>query len=111
MSRSADSAKESVQAKIRIDPGGRIVIPVEMRKELCVRPGDTLVMGIVDGALHIESFDKKLARIQDEIIRLVGPGRSLSDELIAEHREEVRREFEKEERTRLKLGTTLRKAG
>jgi len=101
-----------VQGRAKLSPNGRIVIPAAIRGKLGFRPNETLVMDVHEGALRVESFEKRLARVQDEIIRLAGPGRSLADELIADRREEVRREERKEqERARQESETKLRKAG
>lgn len=89
---------------------GRVVIPAAMREELGLKPGDPIVMEVEDGVLRIESFLGRLGKIQDEIIQLVGPDRSLADELIAERREESHREQEESIR-KPHLGGEIRKAG
>jgi AbrB family looped-hinge helix DNA binding protein len=86
-----------VSAKAQIGANGRIVIPAAIREALNLKPGETLHLEVADGVLQIESFDQKLRQFQDELIRLVGPGRSLADELVAGRREEVRREQEQQD--------------
>jgi AbrB family looped-hinge helix DNA binding protein len=79
-------------ARTKLSPNGRIVIPAAIREALNLKAGEMLHLEVADGVLRIESFDRKLRAFQDELIRLVGPDRSLADELIAERREEARRE-------------------
>ena len=55
-------------------------------------------MDVEDGVLRIESYPARIARIQREIAQCIPPGVSLADELIAERREEARREQEELDR-------------
>jgi hypothetical protein len=55
-------------------------------------------MEVEDGVLNIESYPSKIAKIQREFAQLIPPGVSLADELIAERREEARREREEVDR-------------
>jgi AbrB family looped-hinge helix DNA binding protein len=75
-----------------MSPNGRIVIPAAIRDALNLKVGETLLLEAADGVLRIESFAQRLRQIQDEVIQMVGSERSLADELIAERREEARRE-------------------
>lgn len=87
------------------------MIPAAIREQLGIKPGDPIVMEVEDGVLRIESFMQRLGKIQDEIIQLVGPDRSLADELIAERREEARREQEESDHKRSHSGDGMRRAG
>ncbi|MGB6690414.1 MAG: AbrB/MazE/SpoVT family DNA-binding domain-containing protein [Terracidiphilus sp.] len=94
------SGKNPVRAKARLSPNGRIVIPATIRKELGVEPGDTILLEAEDGVLRIESVPTRVARIQRGFAHLVKPGGPFaSDELIAERREEARREEEQFQRS------------
>jgi len=94
----ANSDKSVVYAKTRLGANGRIVIPAAIRQQLGVKPGDTIRMDVEDGVLKIETYPARIARIQREFAHLIPPGVSLADELIAERREEARREQEEVER-------------
>jgi AbrB family looped-hinge helix DNA binding protein len=94
----ASTVTKSTGAKAKINQNGRIVIPAAIREELGVAPGDTLLMDVVDGVLRIESYPARIRRIQREIAQFIPPGVSLADELIAERREEARREQEELDR-------------
>lgn len=86
------------QAKTRISPNGRIVIPAAIREQLGVRPGDPILMDVEDGVLRLESYPTRIARIQREMAQYIPPGVSMADELIAERRAEARREQEEIDR-------------
>jgi AbrB family looped-hinge helix DNA binding protein len=78
---------------VRVGPQGRIVIPAHIRQALGIHPGQTLVARIEDGRLVLETREQILVRVQSwfaQVPREV----SLVDELIAERREEARREAE-----------------
>jgi len=68
-------------------------------------------MEVHEGQLRVESFDARLARFQEELIQLVGPERSLSDELVAERRAEARREQEDSDRDREAITERMERAG
>jgi len=59
-----------------------------------LEPGDVVVMSLEDGVLRIESQLARIRRFQEEFKRFATPGTLASDELIAERREEARREME-----------------
>jgi len=46
--------------------------------------------------LKVESYRSRVRRVQESLAKYIPPGRSLADELIAERREEARRELEEE---------------
>ena len=73
-------------------PQGRIVIPVAMRQELGLEPGQVLVGHVENGRLVLESRDAVLQRIQTRFRAAVPRDVSLADELVAERHEEARRE-------------------
>ena len=71
---------------------GRLVLPAKLRQCLDLQPGDRLIVKLDDeGGFRVVSA-RALARRLWGIYRDVAPGRSLVDELIAERREEARRE-------------------
>jgi AbrB family looped-hinge helix DNA binding protein len=92
------TVKVGLHAKVPLSSNGRIVIPAAIRQEMGFAPGDTLLMDVEDGVLRIESYPARIRRIQREIAQFAKPGILVSDELIAERREEARREEEKIER-------------
>ncbi len=71
---------------------GRIVIPGEYRRRLGLRSGDEIIMHLDDEGLHLYTPAQAVARAQALVRRYVPEGRSLSDELISERREEAARE-------------------
>ena len=89
--------------RCKINQNGRIVIPAAIRKQMGVKTGDSVLMEVEDGVLRMESHRAHIRRIQEEFKKIIPPGGMLmSDELIAERREEARREEEELERERAK---------
>jgi AbrB family looped-hinge helix DNA binding protein len=81
-------------ARLKIDSAGRIVIPAEMRAAMRVKPGDAVTAEVIEGVFRIVSPHVALKRAQATARKVIPPGVSLVDELIAERREEARREAE-----------------
>jgi AbrB family looped-hinge helix DNA binding protein len=102
---------KSTMKSAKINQNGRIVIPAAIREELGIAPGDTLLMDVEDGVLRIESYPARIRRIQREFAQYVRPGILASDELIAERREEFRREEEELARDLKDYRDRLLKAG
>ena len=85
----------------KVNQNGRVVIPAGIREELGFTPGQTLLLDVEDGILRIESYPARIRRIQNEFAQLIPTDRSLADELVAERREEARREVEEFEHDRM----------
>lgn len=90
------SVQNVLGAKTRLNDSGRIVIPAEMRRKLGIGAGDTVLLTLEGDVLKIESYRSRVRRVQESLAKYIPPGRSLADELIAERREEARREMEEE---------------
>jgi AbrB family looped-hinge helix DNA binding protein len=83
---------------LRIGAQGRVVIPAEMRRELGIEPGETLMARVESHRLVLERRDEILARLRRETRGTRAEGASVVDELIAERRAEARREAAEHER-------------
>ena len=83
-------ASTGSQANVRLGPQGRFVVPAPIRKALGFQPGDSLVVRVDDERLVVEKSDVVERRLRAYFKKF--EGRSLADELIAERREEARRE-------------------
>ena len=71
---------------------GRLVLPAALRQRLDLKPGDRLIVTVdEEGGFRVVSA-RELARRLRGIDRDLAPGRSLVAELIAERREEARRD-------------------
>jgi AbrB family looped-hinge helix DNA binding protein len=71
---------------VKINQNGRVVIPALIREALGVKPGDDLVLRMEGDELRVTSRRQRILKAQQLIHQHVNPGRSLSDELIAERR-------------------------
>lgn len=84
--------KQELRTTLRVADGGRIVIPAEVRARLGLEVGADLVMTVEDD--HATLMNAKAARLRarQRVRRYVAPGASLSEELMAERKEEAQRE-------------------
>ncbi len=78
------------QKEIQMGAQGRLVVPARLRKVLGMNPGDALVARVEDGRLIIEKAEAVKRRVRARFDKL--KGRSLAAELIADRRDESRRE-------------------
>ncbi len=78
---------------VRVGPQGRVVIPAHIREALGIIPEQTLVARIENGRLVLETREQALSRLQDTFVK-ASQGVSVVEELLAERREEARRETE-----------------
>lgn len=76
------------QTTTKLGAGGRVVIPTGYRAALNLKPGDDLVLILEEQGLRIMSARAAIERAQALFARYVGKGRALSDELIADRRED-----------------------
>ena len=81
-----------IQARMKLNENGRVVIPAAFRAALGIQAGDELLMQLDDKELRIATMKHRIERAQKRIRSYVKPGRLLSDELIAERREAAKRE-------------------
>ena len=88
----ADELRSVPYARLKIDSAGRIVIPAEMRAAMMVKPGDTVSAQVNNGEFRIVSPQIAILRAQAIVRKVVPLNVSLVDELIADRREEARRE-------------------
>jgi bifunctional DNA-binding transcriptional regulator/antitoxin component of YhaV-PrlF toxin-antitoxin module len=72
--------------------GGRLQLPIEMRKALSLADGDTVLLEMVDGEIHVRPFRDAVPRIQARLREYVSETESVTDELIADRRAEAARE-------------------
>lgn len=68
------------------------MIPADVRRELHLEPGETLVVRVERDRLVLERPHAALARLQSAFKQAVPDGVSLVDELLAERRAEAERD-------------------
>ena len=79
---------------VPVEKNGRILIPVEIRRRLGLKEGESTVVLHIDdtGVIGVTTREQALHRIQAALNERLGPERSLADELIADRRKEATRE-------------------
>lgn len=81
---------------LKVDNQGRILLPSWWRKLAGVRPSSELLVAVTaEGGLVIETREQGLTRARALVRKYVPEGALLSEELMAERREEGRREWER----------------
>lgn len=78
----------------KIISGGRVQLPADIRRALSLREGDTVLIEVVDGEVHLRPLSAAVKRIQERMKPFIKPGESIVDELIADRRREAAAENE-----------------
>jgi len=82
----------TITYEARVDPNGRIVLPVAVRRLLGVTPGDEVVLHVGGDGVRVSSIAAAVKDAQAVVRRHLRPGTSLVDDLLAWRRREVGRE-------------------
>lgn len=77
--------------EVHLGAQGRLVIPARLRRRLGLQRGDTLIARSEHGRLVVEKAEVTKQRLKARYARVPG-NRSLAKELLAERREEAKRE-------------------
>jgi AbrB family looped-hinge helix DNA binding protein len=88
------NVNESHPVKARLNNNGRIVIPAEIRHQMGLEPGDTVLLSVEGNVLKVESHRARIRKVQESMRQFIPAGSGLSGELISDRREEARQEME-----------------
>ncbi|BAU12266.1 hypothetical protein LEP3755_27950 [Leptolyngbya sp. NIES-3755] len=80
--------KQMTQLEMKVAEGGKVEIPSEVAMALGWQVGEKLTVQVQNGEVRIFSQAQAVRRVQTWVKSFVSEGRSLSDELIAERRQE-----------------------
>jgi AbrB family looped-hinge helix DNA binding protein len=83
-----------LQARVTVGEKGRIVIPAEIREAAGINVGDTVELRLDDYGIRVSTRRARIRRAQERARRYIPKGVLLSEELMAERREEARKELE-----------------
>ena len=73
----------------KIVSGGRIQLPADVRRALSLSDGDTVLIEVVDGEVHLRPVNAAIKRIRQRMQPYIVEGVSIVDELIADRRREA----------------------
>lgn len=82
---------DETQIQLRLNLQGRVVIPAEVRRQMGISPGETLVARIEEGKLVMEKPQNILRRLRARYAHL-SPDVCLAAELVDDRRREAARE-------------------
>jgi AbrB family looped-hinge helix DNA binding protein len=80
------------RSPVKIGEGGRIVIPAEFRKQLGLDIGDELILHLENGRMLLFTRMQAIQYVQEQLSKYETNGKLLSEEIIAERREEAKNE-------------------
>ncbi len=77
---------------VRVTDAGRIVIPVDLRRELGIEAGQQVVISRDGGQIRIATLGEALRQVQEYFVGLGLPGELWSEEVIRERRRDAAKE-------------------
>jgi len=80
------------EVRLRLAENGRVVIPLEIRRDLGVESGGEVILERQENGYRLTTRRQRIEEAQKFLRRYVKPGASLVDELIAERREAAKHE-------------------
>jgi AbrB family looped-hinge helix DNA binding protein len=86
------AATAALTATLRLGPGGRIVIPADMREAMGLKLGDAMLARLEGTELKLVTLMDSVRELQELTSKYVPEGVSLAVELIADRRAEAARE-------------------
>lgn len=78
-----------LSGRLKLGPGGRVVIPADMREAMGLNEGDVILASYDRGQVTLVPQKLALKRAQEELRRYLPNAGSLADQLIAERRREA----------------------
>lgn len=81
-----------METRIQIHKGGRLVVPVKLRKALNIKTGDLVVVRLENDSIRLIPAQQAIRLAQKAVKQYVPNGVSLVDEYIKARREEARDE-------------------
>ena len=78
--------------RVKLGDNGRIVIPVDVRRDLGIKAGDYLILEKDEVGYRLTTQERRLKEARRSLRRYIKPGKSMVDELIAERREAAKHE-------------------
>lgn len=85
----ASSGGDVGSRRVKVDSGGRVVVPVGFRRALGIDTGQELLMSLDDGFVRLQTVDVALERVRAIARRRRNRDASVVDEFIAERRREA----------------------
>ena len=83
-----------MQATLRLGPGGRVVVPANIREAMGLKQGDAMLATLEGTELRLVTVNETIRQLQEIAKSFAPEGVSLVDEFIAERRAEALRESE-----------------
>jgi bifunctional DNA-binding transcriptional regulator/antitoxin component of YhaV-PrlF toxin-antitoxin module len=78
-----------METRVQIHKGGRLVVPVNLRKALKIKIGDEIIVRLEENSIRLIPLQQAVNLAQKTVKQYVPSGVSLADELIKARREEA----------------------
>jgi bifunctional DNA-binding transcriptional regulator/antitoxin component of YhaV-PrlF toxin-antitoxin module len=81
------------EIRLQLNEDGSVMLPAAVRKALGIAKGDEILLVQGAGGFLMTTRRRRIEEAQRHMRRYVKPGVSVVDELIAERREDAKREY------------------
>ncbi len=75
--------------RLQIDKSGRILLPLELRKEEHLKTGDTLVLRKINNEMYLLKFEDVIKEIHEAFASKKRAGLSMTDEVLKMRKKEL----------------------
>lgn len=89
---------------VSLDSNHRISIPTQIRKQINLKKGDSLIMTLINNEIHLNSIDKNIVAAQ-KLVKQYCENNNLVDELFQMRKEETKQEAQKQNITENQIPT------
>jgi len=89
---------------VSLDSNHRISIPNQIRKQINLKKGDSLIMTLINNEIHLNSIDKNIVAAQ-KLVKQYCENNNLVDELFQMRKEETKQEAQKQNITENQIPT------
>jgi AbrB family looped-hinge helix DNA binding protein len=89
---------------VSLDSNHRISIPNQIRKQINLKKGDSLIMTLINNEIHLNSIDKNIVAAQ-KLVKQYCENNNLVDKLFQMRKEETKQEAQKQNITENQIPT------
>jgi AbrB family looped-hinge helix DNA binding protein len=77
---------------VRVSPTGRVNLPARLRRQIGLEDGGAVLVSVDEGEIRLQTVRGAVSRLQEQARRIFAGSEETVDRLLADRREDARRE-------------------